>query len=284
MIKEQLVKVLNNKLEDPNNFIWKGEKIIFGQGTIQEEIKLMDAEPEDLNKFYNYCNVMLYNDDYNNLGRYKILNIIKEQLLKCRVELCLRTLEQDEENPIPKYMLNLQIQELLSRGENKNISLEHVKFGDITKNIPYEYKDLPVTEIIDGCTDKLGTFNRKYLKLAFILKQGIWLTEQEKKELTEYNSDGTEKNKIDVIREIFNINKNIKFNVNPKGLSYAQFRAAYNLKNKKYSELTTEQLLVLRNKILFNLETEINYHIKQWEKRKSQIEIVCKLRNIDLSC
>ena len=50
--------------------------------------------------------------------------------------------------------------------------------------------------------------------------------------------------------------------------------AMTSLKSKKYSELTTLQLETLRNRILYSLESEINFHIKQWEKRLSQIELV----------
>ena len=42
--------------------------------------------------------------------------------------------------------------------------------------------------------------------------------------------------------------------------SINELRAMVNLKPKKYSELTTDQLTVLRNKVLFKLENEVMFH------------------------
>jgi AAA+ superfamily predicted ATPase len=54
------------------------------------------------------------------------------------------------------------------------------------------------------------------------------------------------------------------------------------LKSKKYSELTTDQLTLLRNKILFRLEDEVEFHISQWEERIEQIKKVAQVRGIEL--
>ena len=55
-----------------------------------------------------------------------------------------------------------------------------------------------------------------------------------------------------------------------------------NLKPKKYSDLTTDQLTVLRNKVLFRLEDEVQFHIEQWQERMRQIELVANERGITL--
>jgi hypothetical protein len=56
----------------------------------------------------------------------------------------------------------------------------------------------------------------------------------------------------------------------------------FNLKSKKYSELTTDQLVLLRNKVLFRFEQKIDLHIHQWEERIRQIQVVAESREIDL--
>jgi 3-hydroxyacyl-CoA dehydrogenase len=53
------------------------------------------------------------------------------------------------------------------------------------------------------------------------------------------------------------------------------------LKNKKYSDMTTEQLLALRNRILFNLENEVKHHVRQWEARIEQIDEVLKYKGFE---
>ena len=55
-----------------------------------------------------------------------------------------------------------------------------------------------------------------------------------------------------------------------------------NLNSCKYSELTINQLTILRDKILFKLEEEIYFHISQWEERINQIKKVAEARQINL--
>lgn len=65
-------------------------------------------------------------------------------------------------------------------------------------------------------------------------------------------------------------------------MSFSELRAMVNLRTKKYSELTTEQLTVLRNKVLFRLENEVMYHANQWEKKMDEIRKVAESKNITL--
>lgn len=281
ILKEKLNEALLSKKNDINAFVWKGKKVKVGDNFVQEEIKLVEASIEQLKEWYKYCEVMLYNNSRDVPGRYLVLDSIHDQSRRCNAELCLRQLESLEENKIPRYKLNLQIQNLLSAEGNEGLSTKDLTLGNVS-NIDSEYADIPLNLIIEGCIDKLGVFNRKYLKLSFILKQGLWLTQQEINDLTERDENGEIRNRIDVVRERLNINKNIEFKINTKGLSYAQLRAMLQLKNKKYSEMTTEQLKTLRNRILFNLENEVKHHILQWENRKTQLEIVAKQRGVNL--
>ena len=76
--------------------------------------------------------------------------------------------------------------------------------------------------------------------------------------------------------------QNIKLKISQTGLSYSELRAMLNLKSKRYSELTTEQLLTLRSKVLFRFQDEIRYHMRQWNERVKQIVEVADLRGIKL--
>lgn len=279
ILKERLNEAFAVKKNDVNAFVWKGKKVKMGDNFVQEEIKLVDATDEQLKEFYNYCQTMMYNDSKEFPGRYNVLNAIKDQRQRCNAELCLRSLESNPDSKIPRYQLNVRIQEFLVQNST---SPKDLTFGDVS-NINEDYEDIPLNLIVEGCIDKLGVFNRKHLKLSFILKQGLWLTPQEINDLTERDEEGNIKNRIDVVRDRLNINKNIEFKINTKGLTYAQLRAMLQLKNRKYSEMTTEQLKTLRNRILFNLENEVNHHITQWQVRIDQILIVAKMRNLNLN-
>ncbi len=124
-------------------------------------------------------------------------------------------------------------------------------------------------------------FNKKHITRTFILKQGVWLTPTESKELL--GKEGVEVDRLAVIREHLGIKDVERVNLNSKGINYTQMRAMLNLKpNKKYADLTTDQLETLRNRILFNLEEEVKSHITAWEKRMEEIELVAEHNNIKL--
>jgi hypothetical protein len=51
---------------------------------------------------------------------------------------------------------------------------------------------------MDACFDKLDVLNKKMITDKFILAQGIWLTDEEKIELTEVGKDGKARNRMEV--------------------------------------------------------------------------------------
>ena len=64
------------------------------------------------------------------------------------------------------------------------------------------------------------------------------------------------------------------FVVGEEGLTLDQMFSMVSLRARKYSEMTTTQLKVLNNRILFALENSVKFHIKQWEQRMRQIQLV----------
>ena len=87
-MKEKLTEAINARNNDIKSFVWKLARD--KQTGEQEEIRLVDATAEQLNRFYAHCMSMLYSEDKLNPGRYVLLDIIKEQREKCNVELFLR--------------------------------------------------------------------------------------------------------------------------------------------------------------------------------------------------
>jgi hypothetical protein len=54
------------------------------------------------------------------------------------------------------------------------------------------------------------------------------------------------------------------------------------LKNSRFSELTTDQLVVLRNKVLFILEQEMAIHAELWNEKIKQLIKVAEMRGLNL--
>lgn len=281
IIRERLEEAMASKKIDVKNFIWKGEKKEINGVMTQEEIRLIDADEKQLNKFYNHCMSMLYNQDKQNPGRYLLLDIIKDQIARCNCELFLRWLEQEKGKP--RFTFLSDVRTILDNNKENIPDTTNIPISTIVGGCPDEFKEIPISLIIDGCIDRLGYFNKQHITLSFILKQGLWFTQQELKDLTEKNEDGTTKDRVEVVKERLGLIKpGINPYITPKGLNFAQLKAMISLRSKKYSELTTDQLKTLRNIILFALSDEVRFHINQWEARISQLQEVAKLKDITL--
>ncbi len=274
MLKEKLEEAIEKSNNDLSSFVWKGEKVKVNDKYVQEETRLVDFPQEGLQKCYDYCNTMLYNVDKDHPGRYPLLEIVKDQRERCNAELFLRWIEATTKSPRFTFMTSLRT----FLDNNSQIKPSEMYAGDAVGQCPQEYVRVPINLVIDACLDKLGKLERKHITLKFILKQGLWFTQEESKDLTEKDENGNIKNKIDVVRERLGLNPSIKLFINPKGLSFSQFRAMINLRSRKYSELTSMQLETLRNRILFSLEDDIRYHIRQWEGFKERIEKVAEYK------
>lgn len=267
-------------LKQLEGYTWKGEKKKFGGEIFQDTIKLIDASEEQLNEWYQHCKLMLYNDSRQYPGRYPLLNIIEDQINKCGVELFLRHLEQ---KGLTRFTFMSTIRDFLATNseayKQAKDKLEKDNLGPITiefvaSGVPDEFKKLPLDLVMDGCFDRLGRMNKQHITLTFILKQGVWFTPSESKDLTELDKNGKQRNKLDVVKERLGLRPDTDIFITPKGLTYNQLRAMINLTSKKYTELTTDQLQTLRNRILFALDDHVKLHISQWERRIDQIKQV----------
>ena len=277
-LKEKLTEALEKKRNNINSFIWKGEKVKVNGEWKQETFKMVDCTIEQLQSFLDRCNTMLYNTSIEFPGRYTLLDIISAQRTNCNTELFLRWL--DSEKHIPRYVFLTSLSECLKH--SKDIDPKNTAINAIVDGCPSEYSNILIENVVKGCMDTLGKFSRKHLTLAFILKQGIWFSPSE---LEEMRKSGVT-DRLQYAKEKLNIldkkSTNIELKITPKGLSLAQMQAMITLYSKKYSELSTIQLETLRNRILFSLEAEVNFHIKQWENRKRQIKLVLQSKGVEI--
>lgn len=285
MMKEKLEAAIKAKKNDINSYVWKLARTSEG---VQEEIKLMEATPEQLKQFYNHCESMLYSKDKANLGRYALLNMIKDQREKCNVELYLRKLNSGSLTNGVSYPRNNYCQDIMeciqkNRDLFPSSELSNISIASITGGIPSEFSRLSIASVIDGCLDQLGNFQNKYVTFGFLLSLGVYLTPEEMSEFTEKDEEGKNRSKLELIKERLNIKPSVFLAVKPSGLSYTELRAMLNLHSQRYSKLSTDQLTTLRDKVLFRLEQKVNYHIEQWEERITQILKVADARGIKVT-
>ena len=281
LMEKKLKEAIEKKQLDITSFVWKGSKSLDENGKYkQNEKRLVDMSERELQNCYDHCRTMLFNKDSENPGRYVVLEIISDQKDRIGAELFLRHVEQNHN--LTRFTLLTSINEFL-RNNKETLKNYKITVGDAIPSSPDEFIKIPINMVIDGCLDRLGTFNKKHITRTFILKQGIWLTPTESKELIEYNPDGSVKDRLEVVRERLNVKEVEKLFINSKGLNFTQMRAMLNIRpNRKYLDLTTAQLETLRYRILFNLEESVKNHITSWERRMEEIEMVADSKNYKL--
>lgn len=291
VLGEKMKEALEQSANDINNFVWKGPKKEVNDQRVQESMKMIDATPEQLKDWYKHCQSMLYSSDKKYPGRYVLLDIVEDQRMRCNAELYLRWLENKYQTNIPEvravYPRHLYFQDIRALLNNNKdvISKEDYKttpISAITSKMPSEFRDVNIDTVIDGCLGKEGIFDKSHISLKFITRLGVWLTDKEMNELLERDANGNIRNRIDVIKERHNI-KSVNLRPNFNGLQYSELRAMLNIRPmRKYSELTTDQLVTLRDKVLFRFEEEIEKHIEQWTDIVNKLEIVANHKGFSL--
>lgn len=284
--KDQLQKAITNKKNDINTYVWKFPKKKVGDRFVQDEIKLVDATEEQLNTFYAHCMTMLHNKDSKDIGRYPLLSLIREQRTNCNAMLYINWLTAGgpDRKPIPRFQFFQDFQKDLSNRQD-TLPRNTWTTAKITNlfTVPTEFSSLTIQSVFDACLDTLGVFDKRHITNNFIIKMGLWFTQDEIKDLNEKDENGKTKNRLDVVRQRCDLRPDTRLFINQKGLTFREFRAMKNLRSKRYSELTTDQLTILRDKILFKLEEEVNGHIQQWEDRIKQIKKVAAAKGFTLN-
>lgn len=286
VLGDALQKALDAKKNDFSSFVWKGEKRKEGDKFVQESEKIADMSPERLKECWIHCEKMLRNDNPKNLGRYNVLEEVTSQINKCNTELLLRYFEntyqtRENQSSTKRFSLMISLRQLMSN--NPEISdWSKVPISYISDNLPDEFKDISILDVLDGCTDNLGVFNKQRLTMTFITKMGLWFSKYEEKELNNISNSNTER--LKVVKERLHLPSKLVLRLSEKGLTYHEMRAMLTLpKKQKYSDMTTEQLVTLRNKVLLRLSREIDGHIFSWKRLQKQIELVAKSKGINLN-
>lgn len=257
---------------DINNLVWK-----YKNGTSK---RLMDMDYDELQKCYNHSVSMLDSHAKSVPGKRIVKQILNRTYENVNAELFMRYVLHELNLEIfktNKDLFDFIIAQKASKG---------VKDSDyvitIFTGVPTIFEKVTIDRLLSACFDKLDALNRKIISDKFIVSQGIWLTNEEKKELQEF-VDGKQRDYMEVIKERLVLNNNLKLRIDRKGLSYNEFRSLVKLDQyPKISSLPTTTLKLLRDKILLLLDYDVEYHIAKWENLKSNIERVAEKKNFVL--
>ena len=281
VLGDKLREALNDKANDVNSYVWKGPKV----NGVQEEIKLVDADYDQLKRFYNHCEQMLYNSDTKNPGRLTLLDIVSDQIQRCRAELLIRWLRAEKQYTNTRCLEDLRITIKNNKEILTNETIKVYPIGNILNGIPVEFREVPVRLVMDACLDSLGLFDNSHLTLNFIVKMGLWFTQQEmQKDL--YRKDpvtGKAVNRLLVVSKELRLNPSISLKICDTGLSYAEFRSMCRLKRDKYANLTSDQLRLLSSKVLYRFQNQCESQAKQWKDKMEEIKKVAELKGWDIT-
>lgn len=286
VLGDKLGEALSAKANDINNFVWKGPKV----NGVQEEIRLVDADFYQLQKFYNHCNEMLYNKDSKYPGRVVLKDIVQDQIQRCRAELLIRWLRSEKQYTTTNCLEDLRA---IISNNKEELTQEVIKtyaIGNIMNGLPIEFERVPISLVMDACLDSLGVLDNSHLTLNFIVKMGLWFTPQEmQKPVAEgglYKKDpetGKAVNRLEVVTKELRLNPSISLRIDNTGLSYAEFRSMYRLKRDKYANLTSDQLRLLSNKVLYRFQDQCEMQAKQWQDKIAEILKVAESKGWDVT-
>ena len=271
-IGDALKNAMANKTNDLNQYVWKGKD--------GKEIRLLDMSPDELQKVYNHTTDMLYNTNKYTPGKLQVKKNIRTLISHCNAELLKRYIIHECSVDILKSPI--EIIQFIRDSKKANNLTDTDSVTTLFNHLPKEFESITLDLLLSSCLDQLDIINRKMISDNFILSQGIWLTDSEKFDLTEYDSNGQIRPWMEVIKERL-ILPNIKLRVDPKGFSYSEFRSLIHLSPlPKISSLPTDTLRLLRDKVFILLDADTDYHIAKWEEIKSNIEKVAEYKKITL--
>lgn len=281
VLGDKLQEALNVKKEDVNSYVWKGPRV----NGVQEEFKLIDADYDTLKKWYNRCITMLNNTDVHTPGRLVLVNIIDDQIARCRAELLMRWLRKEKQYTNIKCLQDLR--QIIAN--NKEVltpeTIKTYPICEVMSGLPIEFQTVSVGNVLDACMDLLGVFDCSHVTRNFIVKMGLWFTPQElQNELCQRDPNTSKpRNRLEVVREILKVDPAIRLRISETGLTFNEFKAIFNIQKDKYSSYSSEQLNVLANKILYRLQNQCEEQAKQWQDKANEIAKVANIKGWDVT-
>lgn len=271
-LADKLTQAIEKRTNNINNWTWINKN--------GESVRLLDMPVDELQKAYNHALDMLYRKTNYKFGKLEVRKNIQKLHESCNAELLHRYIQH--ELAIEMFKTNKDILDFINKFKEANGATNEDSITVMFSNLPKEFETLTIGDLLKACLDACEPINRKLISNDFIISLGIWLTEDEKKDLTEFDENGKLRPWIQVMKERLFIDGGY-FRVVPTGLTYAELRALLNLEQRtRVSSVPSATLKLLRDKILLLLDNDLEYHINKWTNLKDQIENVAAYKGWEL--
>ena len=271
-LADKLTAAITNKANDINSWSW-----ISKNGTA---VRFLDMSQEELQRCYNHTTDMLYRKTNYKFGKLEVRKNIKKMYDACNSELLHRYIQH--ELTVDVFKTNKDILDFINRFKETSGVKNEDNITIMFSGLPKEFETLTIGDLLKACLDICEPINRRLISNKFIMSLGIWLTEDEKRDLTEFDSNGKLRPWLQVMKERMFVDGGY-FRVCPTGLSYSELRSLLNLEQRaKVSGIPSNTLRLIRDKILLLLDNDLEYHIKKWNTIKEQIEKVAEYKGYKL--
>ena len=270
---DKLTQAFDDKANNINRWLWKTSD--------GNEIRMMDLNVDQLRHAYKHVIEMLDNKDPYHPGVQTKRDQVRKMWDCANTELLLRYVLH--ECKIEGLNTNKDLLDYISTHKAVNGVKNSDYVTTIFDGLSDIYSKITIDELLSACLDSLPAFNKRLISDKFILSIGIWLTEDEKKDLTEFDENGIYRSRKDVIKERLMLNPNVDIRFNSKGLTYNEFRSLLRIEGRpKFSTMTTDSIRLLRDKVLLLLDQDLEYHIQKWTTLKDKLEMVAEQKGISL--
>ena len=263
---DKLSQAIEKKNNDFNSWVWINKN--------NEEVKFVDMSEDELQKAYTHTLDMLYRTTNYKFGKYEVRKNIRKIYNSCNAELLHRYIQHELNTEI--FRTNKDVLDYINRFKEINHLTNEDSITTMFTGLPVEFESLTIGDLVKACLDCLEPVNRRLISDEFIISLGIWLTDEDKKDLTEFDARGKLRPWIQVMKERLFIDGGF-FRVVPSGLSYSELRSLVNLESRaKVSGIPSNTLRLLRDKVLLMLDNDLEYHIKKWTEIQHKIELVAQ--------
>ena len=271
-LADKLSQAIENRNNNINTWTWVNKN--------GETVRIIDMDAEQLQKAYTHTLDMLFRKSDYKFGKYEVRKNINKIYTSCNAELFMRYILH--ELPVQLFKTNADILSFINSFKEANGVTNDDSVTTMFSNLPKEFETLTIGNLLNACLDCLEPINRRLISNEFIMSLGIWLTDDEKKDLTEFDNNGKLRPWLQVMKERLFIDGGF-FRVVPTGLSYNELRSLLNLESRaKVSSVPSATLKLLRDKVLLLLDNDLEYHINKWKDLKSKIENVAVYKGWEL--
>lgn len=153
-----------------------------------ESVRLLDMTSDELQRAYNHTLDMLYRKTNYKFGKLEVRKNIQKIHDSCNAELLHRYIQHDL--AIEMFRTNKDILDFINKFKEANGVTNEDSITLMFSNLPKEFETLTIGDLLKACLDACEPINRKLISNEFITSLGIWLTEDEKKDLTEFDEEG----------------------------------------------------------------------------------------------